>query len=859
MSRFSKAVVTSALLAASIAPVLTAPACAQFAPAPGTGPGLPETIESIESARITTRILYITAHPDDESATLLTYLARGLHADVALLTLTRGEGGQNDLGPEQAPQLGLIRTQELLAATRGYGIKLFFTNAPDFGFSKTPEETQKIWGDAVLGDMVRVIRTFRPNIVINGWGGVHGGHGHHQTSGLWTPVAVQMAADPNKFPEQLREGLRAWGGSENPVQLLDTERGGAGGSNGATLAVDDISPLWGKTYREIGLDAFANHRSQGITNFVGSAFLRRPVVLIEENGGKFDPATLDVSLAQWTQTACGGKKEGCRFLQLADADKKIQSAKTAALALNWKLAMSELAEAAQIVARLAPQDSSSGGGLTADQSFDLRQTKKHLEHALAMAAGLELRAESDREMLVIGETFGVHADAHCRKQDGCELGALKLDLPSEFKEAKTEGDADKGYQLTVAVNQAAPALSTWDKQLPEPPPLLYADQDVTVAGYNFKTRIPVTYIFANSTRLDRVPVRIVPAYTLGVDPKQAVDVLAKQPKPFDVLLRVHSYATQPAKVSVGLDLPKGFTSTAPAELSFAGVGDRYAKLTVIPPVGAAPGNYPITAYAKRGEEKFSTSIEPLPSLPTQFWSEPARCMVHALAINVPAGLRVGYITAEGEPIPEALRMLGIEVEALDAQALTFGNLSRFAAIVVGVRAYELRPELPGANQRLLDYVSAGGTLVVQYNRDFAWNKEQYAPYPAKIANTQAGALPRITDETSPVKFLRPDDPLLNQPNKITQDDFKGWIQERGLYYWTQFDAKYTPVLAMNDPGEADLNGGLVYTHFGKGLYIYTGIAFFRELPEGVPGAYRLFVNLISAGVEQKPSVTSAGR
>ena len=860
MSRFSRGAVISTFLAGSLGALLSRQASAQFAPAPGTGPGLPETIESIQSARVTTRILYITAHPDDESATLLTYLARGLHADVALLTLTRGEGGQNDLGPEQAPQLGLIRTQELLAATRGYGIKLFFTNAPDFGFSKTPEETEKIWGDAVLGDMVRVIRTFRPNIVINGWGGVHGGHGHHQTSGLWTPVAVQMAADPHKFPEQLGQGLRAWGGAENPVQLLDTERGGAGGSNGATLAVDDISPLWGKTYREIGLDAFANHRSQGITNFVGSAFLRRPVVLIEENGGKFDPATLDVNLAQWAQTACAGKTDGCKFIELAGADKKIQSAKAAALALNWKLAMSELAEAAQIVARFAPQDSSSGsGGLTADQAFDLQQTKKYLEHALAMAAGLELRAESDREMLVVGETFGVHADAHCRKQDGCELGVLKLDLPAEFKEAKTEGDADKGYQFTVAVNQAAPALSTWDKQLPEPPPLLYAEQDVTVSGYKFKTRVPVTYIFANSTRLDRVPVRIVPAYTLGVDPKQAVDVLAKQPKPFDVLLRVHSYATQPAKVSVGLDLPKGFTSSPPVDLSFTGIGDRYAKLTVTPPAGAAPGNYPLTAFAKRGDEKFSTSVEPLPSLPTQFWSEPARCMVHALAINVPPGLRVGYITAEGEPIPEALRMLGIQVEDLDAQALTFGNLSRFAAIVVGVRAYELRPELPGANQRLLDYVSDGGTLVVQYNRDFAWNKEQYAPYPARIANTQAGALPRITDETSPVKFLRPDDPLLNQPNKITQDDFKGWIQERGLYYWTQFDGKYTPVLAMNDPGEADLNGGLVYTHFGKGIYIYTGIAFFREIPEGVPGAYRLFVNLISAGLGQKRSVSAAGR
>jgi len=859
VSRFSKAVMTSVFLVGGMGTFLGTPTRAQFAPAPGTGPGLPETVESIESARITTRILYVTAHPDDESATLLTYLARGLHADVALLTLTRGEGGQNDLGPEQAPQLGLIRTQELLAATRGYGIQLFFTNAPDFGFSKTPEETEKIWGDPVLGDMVRVIRTFRPNVVINGWGGVHGGHGHHQTSGLWTPVAVQMAADPNKFPEQLRQGLRTWGGVENPVQLLDTERGG-GSSNGATLAVDEISPLWGKTYREIGLDAFANHRSQGITNFVGSAFLRRPVVLIEENGGKFDPATLDVSLAQWAQTACGGKKEGCRILELADADKKIQAAKAAALALNWKQAMSELADAAQIVVRLAPQDSSAGNlGFTPDQTFDLKQTQRYLEHALALAAGLELRAESDREMLVVGETFGVHAVAHCRKEDGCELGALKLDLPAEFKEAKTEGDAEKGYQFTVAVNQPPPALSTWDKQLPEPPPLLYAQQDVTVSGYSFRARIPVTYIFANSTRLDRVPVRIVPAYTLVVDPQQAIDVLGKPPKPFDVLLRVHSYATQAAKISVAVDLPKGFTSTPPVELSFAGIGDRYAKLTVTPPNGAAAGNYQITAFARRGDEKFSTSIEPLPSLPTQVWSEPARCVVHALSINVPPGLRVGYITAEGEPIPAALRMLGIQVDALDAQGLTFGDLSRFDAIVVGVRAYELRPELPGANQRLLDYVSNGGTLVVQYNRDFAWNKEQYAPYPAKIANTQAGALPRITDETSPVKFLRPDDPLLNQPNKITQNDFQGWIQERGLYYWTQFDAKYTPVLAMNDPGEADLNGGLVYTHFGKGLYIYTGIAFFREIPEGVSGAYRLFVNLLSAGVEQKNSATTAGR
>lgn len=852
MKRFVKGLLGSTLLAGALAFVTAKSAAPQFPPAPGTGPGLPETIESIESARITTRILYVTAHPDDESATLLTYLARGLHADVALLTLTRGEGGQNDLGPEQAPQLGLIRTQELLAATRGYGIKLFFTNAPDFGFSKTAEETERIWGEPVLGDMVRVIRTFRPNIVVNGWGGVHGGHGHHQTSGLWTPKAVAMAGDPNKFPEQLREGLRAWGGSSNPVQVLDTERGGAtAGSNGATLSVDDISSLWGKTYREIGIDAFANHRSQGITNFVGSPFLRRPVVLIREDGGKFDPATLDVNLEQWAASAasplCGGKKDGCRVLELADADKKIAAAKTAALALDWKNAMMQLAGAANIVARVAPAESSDNNlGFTPDQVFDLRKTKSRLEHALAMAAGLEIRAEADREMLVVGESFSVHADARCRKDDGCELGGLRLNLPAEFKEAKREGDLEKGYQFTLDVAQPAPPLSASDKLLPQPPPLIYAQQELTVAGYKLQTHFPVTYIFANSTRLDRVPLRIVPAYTLGVDPKQAIAVLGKQPQPFDILLRVHSYATQAAKLSVGADVPSGFTASSPVEVSFDGSGDRYAKLTITAPKNLPPGRYSIAPYARRGDEKFSTSLEPLPSLPTQFWSEPAQCVVHALAINVPEKLRVGYITAEGEPVPDALRMLGIQVEILDAQALTFGDLSRFDSIVVGVRAYELRPELPGANQRLLDYVAKGGTLVVQYNRDFAWNREQYAPYPAKIVTPQGGPLPRITDENSPVRFLKPDDPLLNTPNRITLDDFQGWVQERGLYYWTQFDSKYTPLLAMNDPGEPDLNGGLVYTKYGKGMYIYTGIAFFRQIPDGVPGAYRLFVNLISA-------------
>jgi LmbE family N-acetylglucosaminyl deacetylase len=839
----SKKAVRSILFGGVLAALSAQPSSAQFPPAPGTGPGLPETIEAIDSTRVTTRILYITAHPDDESAALLTYLARGLHADVALLTLTRGEGGQNDLGPEQAPQLGLIRTQELLAASRGYGIKLFFGSAPDFGFSKTPEETEKIWGDAVLGEMVRVIRTYRPNIVINGWGGVHGGHGHHQTSGLWTPKAAQMAADPKAFPEQIsKDGLAAWGSSVYPVQILDTERGGATGatSNGYSLPVDEISELWGKPWREIALDAFSNHRSQGITGFVNSPFLRRPLVLIREDGAKLDPATLAEPLHELASEAA---LEGTFRRAMREAESSIEKARGEALALHWAEASLSLVGAARQIDLISPRFE---GAPSSQLAFELRRARERIDRALTLAAAVEVRAEADRDTLVVGESFGVSAQAICRSEAGCELGAVELNLPQFLKETKREGDAAKGYQFTVDVAQAAPELTAWEKLQPEPPPLVTVKQEVTIGGYKFSVTVPVTHIAPSSTRVDRVPLRIVPAYTLKVEPKQALEVLGKPGKSFDVLLKVHSYATQPGKVSVWIDLPDGFTASAPVELAFDGAGEKFAKVTVTPPNKLTAGKHTITAYAKRGNEKFSTSIEPLPSLPTQFWSEPAQCEVYALDLSVPKNLRVGYITAEGEPIPEALRTLGLQVEMLDAQALAFGDLSKFNAVVVGVRAYELRPELPGANQRLLQYVSNGGTLVVQYNRDFAWNRAQYGPYPAKIQNGQGGQLPRITDENSPVKFLKPDDPLLNRPNKITQEDFKGWVQERGLYYWTQFDAKYTPLLAMNDPGEPDLNGAIVYTHYGKGIYIYTGIAFFRQIPEGVPGAYRLFVNLLSA-------------
>jgi LmbE family N-acetylglucosaminyl deacetylase len=806
----------------------------------------------------------VTAHPDDESAATLTYLARGLHADVALLTLTRGEGGQNDLGPEQAPQLGLIRTQELLAATRAYGVKLYFTRAKDFGYSKTPEETERVWGDQVLEDMVRVIRRFRPNVVINGWGGVHGGHGHHQASGLLTPKAVQLAADSSfklRASSAAEEDLAPWG-ERKPVIVLDLDRSEA--PKGYLLPVDEISPLYGKSWREIGLDGFANHRSQGITGFLNSPFLRRSLGLQREDGGQLDPVLLAQPLGPLDEDYEMGNMGVDPLMRSVDA--ALVAARDAALRLDWKSAASSLVAAGRKLNEVpVPSASSQVPAPVVSLARSITRKGAKIDAALALVTGLRVDALADRSEIVAGETFTVRVDSHHRREIAGEFKKPVLSLPTNWSVTKEEDETSGPTRFTVSAGQNPQRTpSSTIALLPEPPPLITVSQEAVISGYSFTVTSQVQQLRATSTRADRVPLRIVPVYTLAVDPKQAIEITTRQGKPFEVLLRVHSYATQAGEIRAGLTVPRGWKTGAAVPLKFDGEGDRYARLTVTPPTKLTKGNFKISAYAERaadrtrGEkpEKFTTSLEPLPTLPTQLWSEPAQCAVHAFDVLVPGNFRVGYVTAESEPVPEALQHLGIHVEMLDAVALAFRDLSSFNAIVVGVRTYELRPDLPGANQRLLDYVSKGGTLVVQYQRDFAWDKFQYAPYPALISPpvppAKDGApqtprpLPRITDENSPVKFLKPNDPLLNAPNKITQDDFKGWVQERGLYFWTQFDPKYTPLLAMNDPGEPDLNGGLVYVHFGKGTYIYTGLAFFRQLPEGVPGAYRLFINFLSA-------------
>ncbi len=805
---------------------------------------LPETVEAIHKARVSTRILFITAHPDDEWSSLLAYLSRGLNADVALLTITRGQGGQNAIGPEQDGELGVVRTDELLAAGQHYGVRQYFTRALDTGYLKSPEQASKVWGNLALEDMVRVIRTFRPDVVINGWGGVHSGHGHHQESGILTPQAVTAAVDPKMFPEQIAEGLAPW-----KVTLEARVARNATAANAVALPADQVSPLWGKTYVEMGMEGHAQHRSQGTPAFFGNAFFRRPVFLVVENekgeAGKFDAQLLAEPLASLAARFPGAQAMMAPALNAADQE--LASAAKSALELDRVAAANSLAAAAKEITGLKVQVAKQAGDGWQGVLWELDGVLKRINLALADDVAIPLNAQASRHELVAGENFSVDVSIAGTPAVPAKwtLNASSVVVPSGWcvtPEGASGADAGK---FTVAIPAGAKrALTPADAILPFPPPLVRLALRVEVAGYEFAIERPLNSMEATTTGIQTYPLELVPAVTLTVEPKQVMAPEKRAAMPVKLFARVRYHGTAATKVTVGLDAPKGWTVQIPnveGPLEFAKGGDQLIQFVVTAPAETAAGAYTLRPYARMGEEPFRTSVEPIPTLPTRNWSEPADATVHVLNLIVPAGLHIGYIAAENDTLPEILRQIGIRVDMLDEVALAFGDLSKYDAITVGIRAYELRPDLLRTNARLLDYVKRGGTLLVQYQRDFAWNEE----LPAPLKATMPGETSRVTDANSPVRFLAPDDPLLNSPNKITLEDFRGWVQERGLYFWGSFDGKYTPVLGLTDPGEAETKGSLVYVRDGKGLYIYTGLSFFRELPAGVPGAYRLFVNLLS--------------
>ena len=805
-----------------------------FTQGPQSSGELPEVIEAIDHARITTRILCITAHPDDEPAALLTYLSRGLGADVALLSITRGEGGQNALGPEQGAQLAVLRSHELLAATQIYGIRLFFTRAPDTGFVKTVEAAEHVWGATALADMVHVIRYFQPNVVINSWGGVHTGHGHHQASGILTPQAVAAAADPAKFPGD----LAPW----RVDQLLERYR--EEGEKGWAAPTDQISPLWGRTYSEIGREGDYQHRTQGIAGFLAGPGPRFRTNLIDAKGDAPDPAQLAEPLpslaARYSAMASAGAA-------LERADHAITEARRAALALDWRASVRHLAAAGKEIAGLAGSTPNSGGAAGAKEREqivrELRRVRERIDHAMQLVAALRLEAWAGRREAIPGETTTVSVTERHREGTLDSVGRAKLELPSGWTaEEKTEEKAAGGeakFVVSVPITAQPPRGDDW--MLPVPAPLVRARIQASAAGYEFSVVAAATEVRASSTQVESLPLQIVPRVTLALEPREILVPPARRGETLEVVARVHYYGSSPAKIEVGLDTPPLWPRVLPVTLQFNGPGDLLARLKVVVPREAGAATLSLEAYGKLSGQRYGESVEPLPTLPSWLWTEPAVVTLCVPDLVVPEHLRVGYVAAENDPIPEVLREAGITVDLLDPVALAFNDLSGYDAIAVGIRAYELRGDLASSNHRLLEYAAAGGTLVVQYQRAVDWNRLLPGPYPAKVG---APTL-RITDRNSPVRVLAPESSLLNFPNKIGAGDFEGWVQERGLYFLGDYDSRYTAILALRDPGEAELTGGLVAAPVGKGTYIYTGLSFFRQLPEGVQGPLRLFVNLMS--------------
>ena len=816
--------------------VLARVSAQQEPPAPGRGQNVADTLESIQKARVVTRVLFTVAHPDDEASTLLTYLPHALGTDTTLLTLNRGEGGQNAIGPEQGAQLGILRSSELSAAMNVEGPHLYFTRVVDFGFSKTLEETLEKWQGVELEDMVRAIRMLRPQVVINGWGGQKTGHGNHQDSGYQTPKAVEAAADPTKYPDQIAEGLKPW----RVEMILDPVRATTQDekvdyTGSWVVPADEISPIWGLSYRDIALEGYLHHRSQGVTPFLNSPFLRRPYGLKRTTGGPPSPSDFAQPLTSLARVIPVKAEDS-----LAAADHALDQARLAAEKLDWPGAVRSIAEAGKQISSLEDQVKRSQDSSAAGALWELQQVRERINHALADAAAIKIVSNADRSELVAGEGFSVRVQLAHRSNVPATFSKPELALPNGWSITKQE-EKDGSTNISVSVPAAAQApRKPGDFLYPFPPPLVSTVTHVEADGYAFDFTAPVQSLHATTVSVLSYPLRIVPPVELTPQPEQYVVVESHQPSQFDVFARVHSFAQLPSKVSVGVEVPSGWKAPAPESIEFSGAGDRLVHLTVLPPAKIAAGNYELKAYAKRGEEIFETSLEPLPSLPTYLWSAPAIVPVHVFSIAVPDHLRVGYISADNDAIPDSLRRLGVDVEMLDANALAFGDLGRCDAIVVGMRAYELRSDVVASNSRLLDYAAGGGTLVVLDQRPAVWDPLKPAPFPATM-----GPGPRVTDENAAVNYTDPASPLLNFPNKIEAHDFDGWVQERGLYFWEKWDTQYHTVLSIHDPGEKDAMGSLVWTHTGKGTYIYTGLSFSRQLPEGNAGAFRLFVNLLS--------------
>jgi LmbE family N-acetylglucosaminyl deacetylase len=797
-------------------------------------------------------VLYVAAHPDDENTRLLAYLAQEKHYRTGYLSLTRGDGGQNLIGNEQGELLGLIRTQELLAARRVDGAEQFFTRANDFGFSKGPDETLRIWDrEKVLSDVVWVIRKFRPDVIICRFPTTgEGGHGHHTASAILAQEAFTAAADPKRFPEQLKF-VQVW-----QAKRLLWNTFSFGGVN--TTAPDQFkvdvgvyNPILGKGYGEIAAESRSNHKTQGF----GSAKTRGEAIEYFKTILGDAPKTDLMDGVNTTWGRVGAEDVSTDLAAITKSFDPFHPDKSVPALVNllgkvekvkddyWrKQKTRELSEQIAACAGLWVESYASNPVYALGDTVRVKTQMIERYDLYVMAEEIDYPT-SHNDYPATPVTFNMNQDTFKNMIRDFDY-RFKADLitqPYWLKYPHTIGSYTTSYLDSVRIlkdtdGEPVNLQNIDQKTLPEniAPSIkivfLISKKEVTL------TR-PIEYKHVDPARGELYdPLVIAPPVTANIADK---DYIFNSKQPQNISIKLKAFTKAGGSISIK---PIEGWKISPDKIDFAGKnkGDEWTVSFTVEPTDSKPKTSVFEAVVNANGNDYSMGIKTIAynHIPSITLFPPAQANLINLDLKT-AGKNIGYIAGAGDLVPDALRQVGYSVHMLTENEIMNGDLSGYDAIVTGVRAYNVNDRLAYEQPKLLDYVKNGGNLVVQYNNNNGLVTANIGPYPFKPVNK------RVTDETAKVTFLEPNNPVLNYPNKINDADFDNWIQERGLYFVSDIDPHYQAIFSMNDPGEAPNNGSLIVTDYGKGRFVYTSLDFFRELPAGVPGAYRLFINLLS--------------
>ena len=840
------------------------------------------------------------AHPDDEFNGLLALLSHGQGVRTTLVSATRGDGGQNEIGPELFEALAVLRTEELEAAHRIDGAEQFFTRAVDFGYSFSPEETFEAWGrEMILDDFVRLIRTIRPDVIVAMSPDGEGGGQHHQASANIVREAYEAAADSSRFPEQLADGLRPWqpkkfyfrdgfptfrfAGGFGRTGVGPGGPPGFGGSAASTGRVSiDLSPfdpLLGRTYAEIGSHARGMHKCQGMSPLVSlpgpaSVRFRLDATVIPGHAEREDRSLfdgVDTSIAGLARHA-GPEPPPALVEALAGL------ARHAATALQVYERGAAEAQRVTLLAGLgavrALRDDLDTFGLSDEAAFeiDFRLARKEAqyERAVVLAHGLRLEVFADDGVVTPGQGITVMAQVANHGGDRATVARVRFQGFDAAESTCGTGALAPGavYRCETPLSLPAAAAATdiyWER-LPDAARYRF-DDDVPFGApfrptpyraafeLDFGTATvtverPVTFRYSSDPFAGekRMELHVVPPFAVEVAPEIAIAPVGAA-VPREVRVTVRNGGVGGASGVVMLDLPDGWRQT-PDRIPVAFTREdeaRTVRFAVEPAPDAAAGDYRIGARFESGGERFDRGYQVVeyPHVARRHLVHAAEAAIKVLDVRLDPDLLVGYVDGVGDEVPPAIEQLGARLEYISGDELRFGDLSRYDVIVTGVRAYERNLVLRANNDRLLEYVEAGGTMVVQYNK-FEFNDAQYGPYPALVSRN------RVTDEYAPVRVLAPDHPVFGYPNAISDATWSDWVQERGLYFLGDRDGAYTDLVELSDtfpfnPG--DKRGALVEARYGEGRWLYVGLGLWRQLPAGTPGAYQLLANLLSLGGE----------